>query len=45
MKLVGIVGFIGSGKGTVGDILVDEFNYKQESWANSLKDTTAAVFG
>ena len=45
MKLIGIVGFIGSGKGTVGDILVNEFNYKQESWANSLKDATAAVFG
>lgn len=44
MTIVGVVGFIGSGKGTVGDILINEFNYKHESWANSLKDATAAIF-
>ena len=45
MKVVGVVGFINSGKGTVGDILVNEFGYDQDSWANSLKDATASVFG
>ena len=45
MKIVGLVGFISSGKGTVGNILVDEFGYKQESWANSLKDAIATIFG
>lgn len=45
MKIVGVVGFIDSGKGTVGDILVNEFGYKQDSWANPLKDAVAAVFG
>lgn len=45
MKIVGLVGFISSGKGTAGDILVNEFGYKQESWANSLKDATATIFG
>lgn len=45
MKIVGLVGFIGSGKGTVGDILVDEFGYKQGSWAGTLKDAVAMIFG
>ncbi len=43
--LIGIIGFIGSGKGTVGDYLVDEYGYKQDSFANSLKDGVATVFG
>lgn len=44
-KVIGLVGFIGSGKGTVGNILVDEFDYKQESFANSLKDAVSLIFG
>ncbi len=44
MKIVGVVGFINSGKGTVGDTLVNEFGYNQDSWAKSLKDAIASVF-
>ena len=42
--IVGIVGLIGSGKNTVGDILVGDHGYKQESFAKSLKDMTAILF-
>ena len=43
-KVIGIVGFIGSGKGTVGDYLSSAYSFKQESFANSLKDVVASVF-
>lgn len=42
--IVGILGYIGSGKGTVGDYLVDNHNFKQDSFAASLKDVCAAIF-
>jgi len=45
MIIIGIVGFIGSGKGTVGDYLVSEYGFKQDSFAKSLKDGVATVFG
>ena len=41
--IIGLVGLIGSGKGTVGDILVEQ-NFKHESFANSLKDAASSVF-
>jgi hypothetical protein len=44
-KIVGIVGFIGSGKGTVGDYLVSKYGFKSESFAKSLKDAVSAIFG
>jgi len=44
-KIIGIVGFIGSGKDTVADYLVNFHGYKRESFANSLKDAVAQVFG
>lgn len=44
-KLVGIVGWIGCGKDTVADYLVNNYNFKRESFAGSLKDAVAAVFG
>lgn len=44
-KIIGIVGFIGSGKGTISDHLVEQYGYKTESFAKSLKDATAAIFG
>ena len=34
--IIGLVGLIGSGKGTVGDILIEQ-GFKHESFANSLK--------
>jgi hypothetical protein len=43
--IIGIVGFIGSGKGTVGDVLVDEYGFNKIAFADPLKDATASVFG
>jgi len=43
--IVGLVGFIGAGKGTVADLLVENHNFFKESFANSVKDSCAAVFG
>lgn len=42
--IVGLVGFIGAGKGTVGDIFRLE-GYKQASFAGALKDTASQMFG
>jgi len=43
--IIGIVGFIGSGKGTVGAYLMSEYGFRQDSFAKSLKDGVATVFG
>ena len=43
--LVGVVGFIGSGKGTVGDFLVQNHEFTTDSFARSLKDAAASIFG
>ena len=43
--IIGICGLIGSGKGTVADILVDHFGYTKISFADKLKDGVATVFG
>jgi len=42
--IIGICGLIGSGKGTVADILVEEHGFKKLSFADSLKDGVAAMF-
>ena len=44
-QVIGIVGFIGSGKDTVADYLVNFHGFRRESFANSLKDAVSAVFG
>jgi hypothetical protein len=44
-KIVGVLGFIGSGKSTVGEYLEYGYGYTKMSFANNLKDTVAAVFG
>ena len=42
--LIGICGLIGSGKGTVADILVRDYKFKKISFADKLKDTVAHLF-
>lgn len=42
--IVGLLGFIGSGKGTAGDILKD-IGFTPLSFAKSVKDVTAEMFG
>jgi len=42
--IVGLVGFIGSGKGTAGDIL-SELGFIKESFAGSVKDIASVMFG
>lgn len=43
--IIGLVGFAGSGKGTVGDLLVDKYKFYKLAFADSVKDATAAIFG
>lgn len=45
MLLFGLVGFIDSGKGTVGNILKDRFGFIQDSFAAPLKDCVSIIFG
>lgn len=42
--IIGLVGFINSGKGTVGELLKMQ-GYKQASFAGVLKDTASIMFG
>lgn len=44
-KVIGVCGLIGSGKGTVADILVEQYGYEKLSFADRLKDGAAAIFG
>jgi hypothetical protein len=43
--IVGVCGFIGSGKDTVADYLVNFHEFRRESFASTLKDAVSAVFG
>jgi len=43
--IIGLCGLIGAGKGCVADILVERHDFFKESFANSVKDSCAAVFG
>ena len=43
--IIGVCGFIGSGKDTVADYLVNQHEFRRESFAGTLKDAVAAVFG
>ena len=42
--IIGICGLIGSGKGTVADILVETHGFQKLSFADALKDGVAAMF-
>lgn len=44
-KIIGLSGWIGAGKDTVAEYLVEQHNFKRESWAGSLKDAVATIFG
>jgi len=43
--IIGVCGFIGSGKDTVADYLVNFHEFRRESYANTLKDAVSSVFG
>jgi len=43
--IVGVTGLIGSGKDTIANYLTTFHGFKKESFANSLKDAVAHVFG
>ncbi len=43
--IIGVTGFIGSGKDTVANYLTTFHGYKRISFAGTLKDACAAVFG
>jgi len=43
--IIGITGFIGSGKDTAADYLVSSYGFQRESFASSLKDAVALIFG
>lgn len=43
--IIGVCGFIGSGKDTIADYLTNCYEFRRESFANSLKDAVAQVFG
>ena len=42
--IIGLVGYIGSGKGTVGDILVRDHQYTKFAFADALKDAVSTIF-
>jgi hypothetical protein len=44
-RVIGICGQIGSGKDTVADYLVNIHGFRRESFASSLKDAVAHIFG
>lgn len=41
--IIGLIGLIGSGKGTVGDMLIEQ-GYQHQSFATPLKDACASIF-
>jgi hypothetical protein len=43
--IIGICGLIGSGKDTIADYLQNIHQFRRESFASTLKDAVAAVFG
>jgi hypothetical protein len=44
MTLIGIVGFAGSGKGSVSDILRDRWGFSKIAFADSVKDAVSTIF-
>jgi hypothetical protein len=44
MTILGVIGFIGSGKGTVGNLLIEK-GFHKDSFASPLKDACSNIFG
>ncbi len=42
--LIGVVGLIGSGKGTVADRIEQKHGFRKDSFAKSLKDAVSSMF-
>lgn len=42
--IIGLVGFIGCGKGTVGDILEEHYGFRKQQFAGSLKNAASQIF-
>ena len=45
MTIIGLVGFISSGKGATADILIERYGFHRESFANGVKNAVSNVFG
>ena len=43
--IIGLVGLIGSGKNSAAEYLTAAYDFKQESFASSLKDALSCIFG
>lgn len=43
--IISISGLIGSGKDTIADYLIANYDFARESWAGTLKDAVSSVFG
>jgi hypothetical protein len=43
--IIGVCGFIGSGKDTIADYLTNFHGFRRESFANTLKDAVSQIFG
>ena len=43
--IIGVCGFIGTGKDTIADYLVNIHQFRRESFAGTLKDAVSSVFG
>src|SRR5665213_2139245 len=44
-NIIGLVGFISSGKNTVADLLISNHGFTKESFAAPLKDAVSVMFG
>ena len=45
MVIIGVCGFQGSGKDTIGNYLVSKYNFTRLSFASSVKDVASSLFG
>ena len=45
MTIIAICGFKGSGKDTIGNYLIQNYNFKRFNFGNALKDVCSIIFG